>query len=367
MSIFNKREPIIRIAARSSIPTGQAVFLRILAVVLSLLAGGLFIAAQGHNPFEVYYHMVLGALGSTISFQETVKVAIPLLITSLAVAIAFKMRFWNIGAEGQIIIGAIAASNFALFHDELPHIVLMLVMFAAAVIAGGLWGVIPAFFKARFGTNETLLTLMLNYVALYIVQYLREGPWKDPSAQGFLQIARFSQNARLDSVAGIQLGWIVALVLVVIVHIYLTRTKNGYEISVVGESENTARYAGMNVKRIIMRTMFISGAICGLVGMLQASGTDKTLADSVAGGVGFTAIIVAWLSNLNAPIILIVTVLFSILEKGTSFIQSKFMISSSASDVLQGIILFFVLGFEFFTRYKVLISLSRKGGKYAAD
>ncbi|OQB13871.1 MAG: Branched-chain amino acid transport system / permease component [Firmicutes bacterium ADurb.Bin193] len=350
-----RKEPLIRIAKREGLSKPKTVALKVCATVLALVAGGLFIAAQGHNPFSVYFFMVKGALGTKMSFQETVKVAIPLLISSLGITLAFRMRFWNIGAEGQIIVGAIAASYFALYKNTMPHAVLMSVMALAAIVAGGIWAGIPAFFKSRFGTNETLLTLMFNYIAQYMIQYLREGPWKDPNALGFLQIARFSDNARLGSVLGIQAGWIVALLLTVAVYIYINFTKSGYELRVVGESENTARYAGMNVKRIMMRTMFISGAVCGLAGMLQASGTDRTLTDTVAGGVGFTAIIVAWLANLSAPMILVVTALFSILEKGISFIQSRFMISSAAAAVLQGIILFFVLGFEFFTRYRLVL------------
>ena len=269
------------------------------------------------------------------------------------------MRFWNIGAEGQICLGAIAASYFALFHSDWPQPVLLMTMALAGILAGGLWGVIPAVFKARFGTNETLLTLMLNYVASYIIQFLREGPWKDPGAMGFPKIAMFDKAARMPTVLGVHAGWIIALVLVVLVFIYLKFTKQGYELSVVGENENTARYAGMDVRKIIVRTMFLSAAICGLAGMLQASGADKTLTDTVAGGVGFTAITVAWLSQLNPFAILLVSFLFGCLEKGSGTIQSLLNISPSAAEVLQGVILFFVLGSEFFIGFRVIW---RKGG-----
>ena len=200
---------------------------------------------------------------------------------------------------------------------------------------------------------------MLNYIALNVIVYLRDGPWKDPASSGFPKIARFDLNAQLDSVLGVQAGWIIALLLTAIVYIYLKYTKQGYEISVVGDSHATAKYAGIPVKRMMLRTMFLSGAICGIAGMVQATGSDMTLATSVAGGVGFTAIIVAWLARLNPAAIVIVSFLFSILEKGSSVMQSTYGLSSYSADVLQGIILFFVLGCEFFVRYKFV---GRKGG-----
>ena len=334
---------------------------KISAFVLALTAGGLFILLLGYNPLKLYGTIISGAFRSKMAFQATVKFMIPLLMSSLGVSIAFKMRFWNIGAEGQIIVGAVCASYFALFHDNWPHFLLLIVMFAAGAIGGGLWGLIPAYFKSKYDTNETLFTLMLNYIALHIITYLRDGPWKDPGSSGFPKIARFTANAQIDKVLGVHFGWIIALILVVIVFIYLKYTKHGYEISVVGESKSTARYAGMDVKKIILRTMIISGGICGITGMIQAAGSDMTLASSVAGGVGFTAIIVSWLAYLNPFGILLVSFLFSILDKGSSVMQSTYGLSTYFASVLQGIILFFILGCEFFIRYKFV--LTKKGGK----
>jgi len=205
-----------------------------------------------------------------------------------------------------------------------------------------------------------LLTLMLNYIAVNIIVLLRDGPWADPTSPGFPRIARFIENAQLDKVFGIQIGWIIGLVLVVAVFIYMKYTKHGYEIAVVGESKSTANYAGMNVRKIMLRTMFISGAIAGIAGMVQATGSDLTLATAVAGGVGFTAIIVAWLARLNPMGILLVAFLFSILEKGSSVMQSTYGISTYSANVIQGIILFFVLACEFFIFYK--FTYGRKGG-----
>ncbi|HPW99269.1 MAG TPA: ABC transporter permease [Sedimentibacter sp.] len=355
------RTPFIRTVKISERSNKDTINIRIIAFVSALTAGGIFILVLGYNPLELYGTIISGAFRSKMAAQATIRFMIPLLMSSLGVALAFKMRFWNIGAEGQIIAGAVCASYFALYHDNWPHFLLLIVMFLAGAIGGGLWGLIPAYFKSKYDTNETLFTLMLNYIALYVITYLRDGPWKDPGSSGFPKIARFTPNAQIDKVLGVHFGWIIALILVFLVYIYLKYTKHGYEISVVGESKSTARYAGMDVRKIILRTMIISGGICGITGMIQAAGSDMTLASSVAGGVGFTAIIVSWLANLNPFGILLVSFLFSVLEKGSSVMQSTYGLSTYFAGVLQGIILFFILGCEFFIRYKFV--LTKKGGR----
>ena len=342
------KEPLLRTVKHAERSGRQMVGFRLVAVLLSLVAGGLFILALGQNPLAVYATILKGAFRSKMAIQATVKYTVPLCICALGVTLAFKMRFWNIGGEGQLIMGAVFATYFALFHSDWPHLLLMLACFLAGIIGGGLWGLIPAVFKARFNTNETLLTLMLNYIAYYIVDYLRQGPWQDPEARGFPKIATFDPNAYLGKIFGVQFGWIIGLLLVVLVFVYLRYTKSGYEISVVGESQATARYAGINVKRVMIVTMVLSGAISGIAGMLQVTGTDFTLSTGVASGVGFTAIIVAWLGQLNPFVILVFTAFFSILEKGSGVIQTAFGLSSYAADILQGVILFFILGCEFF-------------------
>ena len=361
MSNEVRKQPFMRVEKRAERTKKEIARLRTMSVILAIVAGGLFILAIGYNPFSVYKTIVSGAFRSEMAFQATIKIMIPLIIPALGITLAFKMRFWNIGAEGQIIMGAIFATYFALFWWDLPHWLLIILMFVSGAVGGALWGMIPAFFKARFNTNETLFTLMLNYIALYMISFLRDGPWQDPESSGFPKIARFGEAAQLNKIFGIHMGWLIGLVLVVIVYIYLKYTKQGYEISVVGESRATAGYAGMNYKKIVIRTMAFSGALAGIAGMIQVSGSDMTLASSVAGGVGFTAIIIAWLAQLNPFGILIVSFLFSILEKGSSVMQSSYGLSTYSADVLQGIILFFVLGCELFVRYKFVFR--GKGGK----
>ncbi len=343
---------MIRIVKTKEKSKKQQMLLRLAAFVLALCAGGLFLLVLGNNPFAVYGTILSGAFRSEMAIQATIKIMIPLLIASLGVMLAFKMKFWNIGGEGQLIMGGVFASYFALFHADWPGFILFPVMFIAGIIGGGIWALIPAFFKVKFGTNETLFTLMLNYIALYLVSWLQEDPWRDPAANGFPKIASFDKSAVLPKLFGVQIGWVIALILVAVLFVYLRYTKQGYEISVVGESRATATYAGMNVQKIILRTMFLSGAVAGIAGMVQVTGSDRTLTTGVAGGVGFTAIIVAWLAQLNPVSSLIIAFLFSVLEKGSSVVQSQFGLSTDCADVLQGIILFFVLGCEFFIRYK---------------
>lgn len=349
------RAPLCHVVARSDVSVARQIAVRMAAIALALVTGAVLLLILGQNPLAIYGTMVSGSLGSKSSLFETIKVAIPLCISALGVTLAFRMRFWNIGAEGQICVGAMAASFFAYtFGGVWPSWALILAMALAAILMGGLWGMIPAWCKTKWGTNETLFTLMMNYVALYFIQFLREGPWRDASAMGFPITPRFDKAARLPKVMGIHAGWIVALVLVVALTLYVRRTKQGYELTAVGENSVTARYAGMPVKRIVLRTMFLSAAICALAGMIQVSGADMQLTDSVAGGVGFTAIIVAWLARLSPLGILVASFLFGMMEKGSSAIEAAFKLSPAMADVLQGIILFFVLGAEFFINYKLM-------------
>jgi len=319
---------------------------------------------MGHNPILVYAEMVRGSLGSALVIRDTVRIAIPLVITGLGIGLAFKMRFWNIGAEGQIIAGATAASYFALFWaDVLPSPVLLVVMALAAIIAGGAWGLIPAIFKARWNTNETLFTLMLNYVALEGIRYLQFGPWRSPLAMGFPVIAMFDQAARLPRVFGVHIGWIIAIFLVVLVYIYMRKSKQGYEITVVGESVQTARFAGINVKLVILRTMFISGAIAGITGFVSVAGANFTVDQYVTGGVGFTAITVAWLAKLNPVAMIAISSFLAILQKGSGTVQTTFRIPASGADMIIGLVLFFMLGCEFFLNYRLIFRKKSASGE----
>ena len=357
---------IISISKREDLPQKKEWLIRALAVVLSIVCAGLVIWILGFNPLQVIPSMVNGAVGTEIRLQQTILKAIPLVVTSLGILIAFKMKFWNIGGEGQIIMGALAASYVALNIEGLPKFATLILMGIAAMILGGFWAFIPAFFKAKMGVNETIFTLMLNYIAIKFVTYLQYGPWKSPDSQGFPKVATFSDNAILPKLFGVHIGWIIALVLVVLVHLFINHTKKGYEITVVGESQETARYAGMNISQIIIVATLISGGLCGLTGMIQASAVEKTLSATLSGGYGFTAIITAWFARLNAIAVLFVCIAFAILLQGGAYIQISMQIPASVADMIQGIILFFVLGSEFFLQYKVIINRKRLSAKEVA-
>jgi len=334
----------------------KAAAVRIGAIVLALVASSVFILILRLNPIDVYIKMVEGAFGTAYRVRETIVKTIPLVITSLGISIAFRMKFWNIGGEGQIAMGAFAATFIALEMGDMAKPLVLLLMVLAGMLAGGLWALIPAFFKAQWGTNETIVTLMMNYIGIKWITYLQYGPWRDPKSLGFPKIANFSDNAILPKIFGVHIGWIIALLLVVLVHMFINRTKKGYEIAVIGESINTARYAGINIKKTILIAIMLSGGLCGLVGMIQASAVNNTLSVEITGGVGYTAIITAWLAALNAPVILLVSILFAALLEGGSYIQTVFGIPQAAAEILQGIILFFVLGSEFFVRYKFVFA-----------
>jgi len=345
----------------------KSVVIRLLAVIFALVIFAILIRVMDLNPLDVYVALVKGAFGSAYRIREVIIKSTALVITSLGIAIAFKMQFWNIGGEGQIFMGAFAASYIALNYPELPKPLLLTLMIIAGMIGGGLWALIPAFFKAQWKTNETIMTLMMNYIALKWVMYLQYGPWKDPMALGFPKIANFSANAILPKVFGIHIGWIFALLLVVLVSVFFNHSKKGYEITVLGESENTALYAGIDIKKTILVAMFISGALCGLTGMIQASALNNTLSIDVSGGLGFTAIITTWLAFLKPFFILIVSILFAALLQGGSFIQTAFGIPQAAAELLQGMILFFVLASEFFIRYKLVMNRHQVANEKKGD
>ena len=356
------KTPLLRMAKRTSISPAAAWAIRLGSIVLALLLGSIAVAITGNNPIQAYGTMIKGSLGSKVYLRQTIKIAIPLLGCALAIAPCFKMRFWNIGAEGQITAGALAATFVARnLTGKVPSVLLLTLMCLAAIVGGGIWGLIPGFFKAKWNTNETLFTLMMNYIIIGVVAWLQIGPWE--GRQG--RMAQFDPAACLPKVGGVHCGWIIVLLLVVFIHVYMRYTKHGYEISVIGDSMNTARYAGMNVGKIMMRTMFLSGAICGIVGFVVCSGANNTLASDIANGVGFTSITVAWLSQLNAFAMIVISMLLAILTKGADTLQTQLMIPASISDIIIGLLLFCMLGCEFFINFK-LIWRSKRGGKEAA-
>ena len=320
----------------------------------------------GENPVNIFATIFKGAFGSARKSWVTFQNLAVLLGISLAVTPAFKMRFWNIGAEGQVLIGCLAtAACMICLADKLPNAVLILVSLAAALAAGALWGFLPAFFKAKWNTNETLFTLMMNYIATQLAAFFII-VWEVPKGAGKIGIINQGTEAGWLPVVGGQkylLVILVVAVLTVFMYIYLNYSKHGYEIAVVGESQRTASYAGIKVERVIVRTMVLSGAVCGLMGLLLTAGTDHTLTTTIVGGRGFTAVMVSWMAKFNPIIMIFTSLLLVVLGRGASEISSTFGLNQSFSDILTGIILFFIIGSEFFITYQVSL---RKSGKKEA-
>ena len=350
---MEEKVPFVRVTRRQDFKKSSVWMIRILAFVIALVLGCFVFLLCGVSPLQAYAEIVKGAFGKITGIRQTVKIMIPLLGTALALAPCFKMKYWNIGAEGQITMGALGAAFFAInFHDKLPGAVLLVVMALAGMILGGLWSAVPAFFKSKWGTNETLFTLMLNYIAIGIVAWLQGGPWE--GKEGSQIVPNFASNAILPKIGGIYCGWIIVLVLVFFMYFYMNRTKHGYEIAVLGDSENTARYAGMDVTKVIVRTALISGAISGLVGFMLASGANQTIYSGIAANNGFTAITVAWLSQLNPFAMVLISALLAGLSKGSSSLKTAMGVPGSISDIITGIILLCLLGCEFFINYRLV-------------
>lgn len=347
-------EPLVRISKREGTTFVQKVLVRAIAILLALVVDAFFIFfVTGLNPISVYGVMWNGTFMNTTRFSWALRDLSSLLCIAIALAPAFKMRFWNIGGEGQVLIGGlVAALVMVYFGSSLPAPLLFAAMVIGSVLAGAIWAFVPAWFKSRWNTNETLFTLMMNYIIIGVVRWLQGGPWE--GRPGSQIIPMFDQSAWLPEVFGVHCGWIIVLVLVVVMHLYMNYTKHGYEIAVIGDSLNTARYAGMNVGHVMMRTMFLSGAISGLVGFIVASGANNTLYDGVANGVGFTSITVAWLSQLNAFAMIVISALLAILEKGAETLQTAMQVPTSISDIVTGILLFCMLGCEFFINYRMI-------------
>ena len=353
------RSPLFHIVKREPLPWYSALGVRAGAIVIALLLSAVVIMLLTQkDPIEIYKAMFEGAFGSSNRIWNLLQQLSMLLCVSLAVTPAFKMKFWNIGAEGQVLVGGLATVSVMMFFgDKMSLPVLLITMIAASIFAGIIWALLPAVAKALWNTNETLFTLMMNYVAIQLIAYFLKKFVK--SGSGVLTpMPEYGLPILADK--PYLLNIIIVAVLTVMVYIYLKYSKQGYEISVVGESENTAKYIGINVKKVIIRTLIISGALCGIAGLLLVGGTDHTISTTTAGGRGFTAIMVSWLAKFNPIVMILTSFIIVFLERGAEQVSSQFRISSSISDIVTGIILFFIIGCEFFLQYKIVFSKHRK-------
>ena len=362
-------EPLFHLTKRAAIPQWKAWLIRILAVTLGLVVCGLVayllsdrLRAGKKTLEDFYYCFIKGSFGTQRKMWKFFKNAAVLQCISLAVTPAFRMRFWNTGAEGQTLMGVWGAIAMAFyFGGKVPEWALLVMMFAAALLCGAIWAVIPAIFKAKWNTNETLFTLMMNYVATYVVSYFLV-VWV-PSGSSSLGKLKFGKLPSFGH--DYLLIILIVLVLTGLLYIYLRHSKQGYEISVVGESVRTAQYSGMNVSKVIIRTMVVSGLLCGLAGYLIGAGLDQSITTESVGGQGFTAIMVSWLAKFNPLVMLLTASLISLLNQGAAQISQDFNVSGAFPDVIVGIILFFIIGSEFFINYQIVFTRKPRTGKEA--
>ncbi len=335
------------------------------SIVVSLLIGGLVLAFVGGNPFDAYAHIFNAAFGNAGVLSDTLVKASPLILTGLACLIAFRMRLWNIGAEGQFYLGAFGATFVVqqVFDKNSSPWIFLPTMAVAGILAGAVWGFIPGLLKAKFGVNEIITTLMLNYIAFFWNDFFIYGSWSD---RGFQLTPTFPSNAwlpRLSDYADqfpqfagltIHLGLLVGLIATVFIWYVLTRTRWGYEIRLIGDNPNAARYAGMDIARNTIAVMMISGALAGLGGMGEVAGVVHRLQERISPGYGFTAIIIAWLAKLNPWAVVPVAIAFGGLLIGSREIQP-----SGLARMLQGIVLFTLIGSEVLNRYRIKIERRR--------
>ncbi|MCI6612695.1 MAG: ABC transporter permease [Clostridiales bacterium] len=355
--------PIVHISKRSALPWYHAWAIRGAAILLALVVCAFVTTAlTGEDPIGVYKTMFAGAFGTKRKAWILGQNLAILLCISLAVTPAFKMRFWNIGGEGQVLIGGLAtAACMILLGDKIPNWLLIVIMIAASITAGAIWGGIPAICKAKWNTNETLFTLMMNYVAMQLASYFII-IWEVPKGAGKIGIINQDSHAGWLPTVGNEylLPILIVALMTGFMFIYLQYSKHGYEIAVVGESQRTASYAGIKVDRVIIRTMILSGSLCAMMGFLMTSGIDHTLTTTIVDSRGFTAVMVSWMSKFNPFIMIAASLLLVTMDRGASEVSSTLGLNHSFADILTGIILFFIIATEFFITYKVTLRKSSK-------
>lgn len=326
----------------------------IAAIIVALFLCAIFIALNGMNPFTIYGRMLNGAFGSSFGISETLIKAIPLLLCGLGVAIAYRISIWNIGAEGQFVLGAIGATAVTIYFPNLPGSLYLPLMVAAGVIAGGLWGILTAIPRTYFQVNELITSLMLNYVALLLLDYFVFGPWRDPKGFNFPGTPMFNPFQMLANIGGTRLhiGLIVAIVMVLLFAFTTAKTRWGYELKLLGANPSAAASAGIRINKHILIVMMISGGLAGLAGMIEVSGVAHRLMYGISPGYGYTAIIVAWLAKLNPWAMVVTSIFIGALTVGGFSVQT-IGLPSSMSLMLQGAILFCLIGGEMLNKYRI--------------
>ncbi len=339
-------------------PSGLGVItVSLFALLGTFLVASIVFWAYGANPLNAYRTLFDGAFGGIYEISETVRRATPLLLAGVGLVIAFKAKFWNIGAEGQLLLGAIAASWVALFSPT-PDPLMIPAMFLFGFLAGAAWGLIPAFLKSKLGINDVITTLMLNYIAINLVLFLVQGPWKGEKQWGFPYTDKFPSAARLPTLGNTNVHWITLIIGVVaaaVIYFLINRTTPGYEIKVLGSSPAAGRFAGMSYVKTTLFVMFISGGMAGMAGVGEVAGIHHMLMNpgELSLGYGYTAIIVAWLARKNPLAVIVTSLFFGAVFSGGNAIKVSLGLPFQITDVFNGLILFFLIGSEILMSYKV--------------
>ena len=351
-------EPLFHITKRSNMSMGRAIAIRAIAILASIVVMSLLMVILAkESPLTLLSSMFDGAFGNSLRIWILFSDTAILLGISLALTPAFKMKFWNCGGEGQVMIGSLVTAMAMFFiGDAVPFPLLIVITVVMSIVIGAVWGLVPAIFKAKWNTNETLFTLMMNYIAIQCVTYFLK---LFGNAQGNLEpMPRFA----IPKILGGSYFLNIALIATIcaIMYVYLRFSKQGYEIAVVGESERTAKYIGINVPRVIIRTMIVSGALCGLIGFLLVANGSCSVTTTIAGGRGFTAILVSWLGKFNPLYMVMTSFLVVFLQRGTSFMGETYRLDTSIADIFIGVVLLFIIGCEFFINYKINFRKAKK-------
>ncbi len=344
-------------------PKWYSPMLSVVAVVFALLIGALVIWLSGGKPWAAYSHIAKYSFGSVGVLSDTMVKAIPLMLTGLACSLAFRMKLWNIGAEGQFFLGAFGASLIVLLPvlpEDAPKWLFIITMLASGMLFGALWGFIPGFLKARFNVNEIISTLMMNYIAIQWNNYFIYAVWSD---SGFQLTRMFQRNAWLPRLSDLaetmpffrglttHFGLVFALVAAVLLWWILARSQWGYEIRLIGDNPRAAEYAGISIKRNIVLVMMLSGALAGLAGMSEVTGVVHRLQESISPGYGFTGIIIAWLAKLNPIVVILTSILF-----GALILAGREVQPSGIPTLIQGVIMVALIASDYFLRNRVTLT-----------
>ena len=342
----------LRLEKKQTVSLRNRILNPIVFILLGFVLSAVFIAANGFNPISVFSQMISFSFLNARGITSSIDAALPLMFCGLSVAVAFKMNLNNIGAEGQFAMGAIFGGGFALYGPALPAPLSSIVMFLLCALGGGLWALIAAALKAYWRINETIVTLMLNYIALLFLDYLCYGPWM-ASNQTTPMTTTIPQSMYLPTINGTSTGVFLAIIVAVLLYLFLKRTTGGYQIDVIKSSVHTAEYAGISVKRYILIVFLISGALAGLAGFVQVTGILHRVQAQLPGGSGYTGIVIAYLSQFNPLVVILVSILFGALQNSSAIVQIM-GVPSQIATMIQGTIMISVIVGEFFNHYKII-------------